>query len=209
MLGLLQWQHLWQFFGVPPSPNLNQLYAEVIAAYKQAHRHYHNQQHLAECLQKLAELRHLANNPAEIELALWFHDAIYDPLRHDNEQLSANWAKSSVLNAGLSGVIADRVYNLVMATQNHLADDNTDTALLLDADLAIMGATLPRFRQYEQQIRNEYADVPEAIFKLKRAEILRKFLAQPTVFYSGLFVQRYEAQARHNIQFALEQLCLT
>jgi predicted metal-dependent HD superfamily phosphohydrolase len=206
---ITQWQNAWHMLGTENAKLPIQLYDEVIAKYDEPHRCYHTQQHLAECLDKFTELRHLAINPAEIELALWFHDAVYEPTRHDNELLSAEWAKSSVISAGLDLAIASRVYQLIMATQHHAKPENTDTQVLIDIDLAILGANPERYHEYEQQIRQEYAFVPEPIFKAKRSEILQRFLALPTIFNTPLFIERYEQQARTNINQAVEQLCPT
>jgi predicted metal-dependent HD superfamily phosphohydrolase len=206
MLTLAQWQHAWQMLGIAQMNIPIQLYDEVIKNYAQPHRHYHTQQHVAECLEHFAELRHLAKNPAEIELALWFHDVIYELLRHDNEQLSAEWAQSSVLKAGLDKTVANRIYGLVLATQHHAKPDEMDTKLLIDVDLAILGTQPQRYKEYEQQIRQEYSFVPEITFRLKRAEILQYFLAQPNIFNIPIFIKRYEQQARINLKLSLEQL---
>jgi predicted metal-dependent HD superfamily phosphohydrolase len=204
MLTPAQWQHTWQMLGITQVNIPAQLYDEVIKKYAEPDRYYHTQQHLAECLEKFAELRHLATYPAEIELALWFHDAIYEPLRHDNEFMSAEWARSSVLNAGMDKIVADRIYDLVMATRHHAKPDEMDTKILIDVDLAILGAQPERYKGYEQQIRQEYSLVPEITFRLKRTEILQRFLAQPTIFNTPLFIERYEQQARLNLNLALE-----
>lgn len=204
-----QWQNTWLTLGTEKAKLPVQLYDDVIAKYNEPHRFYHTQQHLAECLDKLSELRQLAINPAEIELALWFHDAVYDPTSHDNELLSAEWAKSSIVAAGLDNAIAERVFDLIMATQHHAKPENTDTQVLIDIDLAILGANPERYYEYEQQIRQEYAFAPEPIFKAKRAEILQRFLAQPSIFTTPLFIERYERQARANINQAVGQLCKT
>lgn len=206
---LAQWQLIWQAFGKFQADVPTELYNQVIARYKQSHRHYHTLQHLAECLDKFTQLQHLATNPAEIELALWFHGAIYDPLCHDNEQLSAEWAKSSVISAGLDKTVADRIYDLVMATQHHAKLEDINAKILIDADLAILGAKPERYHEYEQQIRQEYSFVPSVTYRLKRAEILQRFLAQTTIFNMPLFIERYEQQARLNLKHALEHLCLT
>ncbi|MEQ1486082.1 metal-dependent hydrolase [Methyloglobulus sp.] len=205
----VNWQHTWQALGISLANVPAQLYDEIIAKYDEAHRYYHTLQHLAECLEKFDELRHLAVNPAEIELALWFHDAVYEPTSHDNEQLSADWAQSSVLNVGLDKTVAERIYHLIMATQHHTKPEATDTKILIDVDLAILGATPERYSEYEQQIRQEYSHVPEITFRQKRAEILQRFLAQETIFNTPLFIERYEQQARLNMKHALEQLCLS
>lgn len=193
--------------GVTQSHITNPLFDVIIAKYNEPQRHYHTLQHLTECLDNFAELQDLAHIPAEIALALWFHDAIYDPTRHDNELVSANWARACVLNAGLDKAIAECIYNLIMATQNHTKPEDLDTKILMDVDLAILGATPERYDEYERQIRQEYSHVPKTLFRQKRAEILQHFLAQPTLFNTALFIDRHQQQAQLNIKHALEQLC--
>src|SRR6188508_492999 len=95
---LASWQRLWGELGVATANGglMNQL----VAAYSEQHRHYHTLQHLRECLVQFDAAAMLARRPAEVELALWFHDAVYDPRRKDNEERSADWARASVLAAG-------------------------------------------------------------------------------------------------------------
>lgn len=203
----IQWQNAWQLIGVNELNIPLELYRDVVTKYAEPHRHYHTLQHLDECLAKFSELKHLATHPGEIELALWFHDAIYDPFRNDNEALSANWAKSSVLSVGIDSIVADRIYALVMATQHRTKPQDSDAQIMLDADLSILGASPERFQEYENQIRREYGFVPETTFRTKRAEILERFISQSTIFHTPLFIERYEPIARLNLKHALENLC--
>ncbi len=201
-----QWQNLWQTLGVAPEEFPVKLYDDLIVRYREAHRHYHTLQHLDECLDKFSELKSFAKHPAAIELALWFHDVIYDPTRSDNERLSAAWAQASVLHVGLNETLAECVYDMVMATKHHVLPKNSDEEILIDCDLAILGAPPERFKEYDRQIRAEYAFVPDAEYKAKRREVLARFLARATLFNTNLFIARYEAQARANLTEALSLL---
>jgi predicted metal-dependent HD superfamily phosphohydrolase len=195
---LASWQRLWGELGatVVNGGLMNQL----VAAYSERHRHYHTLQHLRECLVQFDAAAMLARRPAEVELALWFHDAVYDPRRGDNEERSADWARDSVLAAGCGADMADRVAALVLATQSHVAaGDDADAALLLDVDLAILGAAPARFDEYEKQIRAEYAHVPDDDFRLGRARVLRGFLARERIYATGVFHDALEARARANL----------
>ena len=73
---LFSWQRAWA--GIGAAGEGGALFARLMAAYAEPQRHYHTQQHLAECLEHLAAAYSLASEPGEVELALWFHDAIYD-----------------------------------------------------------------------------------------------------------------------------------
>jgi predicted metal-dependent HD superfamily phosphohydrolase len=202
-LDLASWRAAWQALGAAPD---DALHAELLARYAEPHRAYHTQQHLAECLALCDEFRALAERPAEVEIALWFHDAVYDVHRHDNEAVSAGWARTALLDAGAAPDVAGRVEALVLATRHSAAPATPDEQLLVDIDLAILGAAPVRFAEYEAQIRVEYGFVPPAVFNEKRGAILAGFLARPVLYGCEPLRRRFERQARHNLQAALTAL---
>lgn len=197
------WHALWATLSLTPPPDL---LARLLSRYAEPHRHYHATQHLAECLSHTERIQALAERPTEVLAALWFHDAIYDTQRHDNEALSADWAHQALLEAGAEAAMADRVHQLVMATQHRAEPVTPDEQVLVDVDLSILGATPGRFTQYEAQIKAEYAWVPEAIFSQKRREVLSSFLARPRLYATDVFEALYEARARENLRQALHSL---
>ena len=85
----------------------------------------------------------------------------------------------------------------------HHRASTPDEALLVDVDLAIRGRPEARFDLYERQIREEYAWVPEDVFRQKRGEILRGFLGRPSIYQTEAFRAKYEAQARRNLARSL------
>lgn len=174
--------------------------------YRQPHRHYHNLQHLAECLAEFDPARHLAQQPVAVELAIWFHDAIYDPRALDNEERSAELAKRCSSEMGGSATSCESVAALVMATKAHDPSLHADAALLVDVDLSILGQPDARFQEYETQVRREYEWVPEATFAAKRAEILEGFLARERIYTMGVFFAKYEVLARTNLRNSLRNL---
>ena len=195
---LTSWQRAWTGIGAVGEGGT--LFAQLMAAYAEPQRHYHTQQHLGECLSAFDAARALAERPDEVELALWFHDAIYDIKGHDNEQRSADWARTALVDAGVVADIADRVHALVMATRHTAVPSGRDEQLLVDIDLSILGAERPRFDEYEQQIRKEYAYVPGFLFRRKRREILKGFLDRPAIYSTPHFHASLEAKARDNLQ---------
>jgi len=202
-LDLVSWRAGWQASGAAPHDTLH---AELLARHAEPHRAYHTQQHLAECLALFDEFRVLAERPAEVEIALWFHDAIYDVYRHDNEVASADWARTALLDASAAGDVAERIAALVLATRHSAAPATPDEQLLVDIDLAILGAAPARFAEYEAQIRVEYAHVPPAVFFEKRGAILAGFLARPVLYGTPALRARLEATARANLQVAIASL---
>jgi len=198
-----RWRHLWQAAGATGEPAA--WYQRLTAAYAEPQRHYHNQQHIAECLAEFDGARSLAQSPEAVELALWFHDAVYDPKAGDNEERSAAMAGSCLEAHGLSA-LAPTVSELVMATKTHITAAGTDAALMVDVDLSILGQGEERFAEYEAQIREEYQSVPSLIFNFKRAEILQRFLARPRLYTTDFFAARYEEKARRNLDASIRNL---
>jgi predicted metal-dependent HD superfamily phosphohydrolase len=179
------------------------VFDELLARYSEPQRRYHTVQHLAECLAHFEAVRHLAEQPGEIEIALWFHDGIYDTHRHDNERQSADWARAVLEGHGAPPAALRRVDDLIMATCHSALPVSPDAKLLVDVDLSILGALPPRFAGYEEQIRQEYAFVPEEIFRQKRGEILRAFLGRPFIYNTPHFQAALEARARENLRLAI------
>jgi predicted metal-dependent HD superfamily phosphohydrolase len=198
---------MWQQLQLTPPSTL----AEALnAAYSQPHRYYHTLQHLQECLSLLTQLQHLAIQPEQIALALYFHDAVYDVHGSDNEAKSAAWATRLLHEIGAASVLIARIETLIMATQHHTPSlsSDTDSQLLVDIDLAILGREPTRFAEYEQQIRQEYHWVSTEQFKQGRGQVLRSFLERPTIYHTDYFRQHFEPQARENIQHSLHHLSM-
>jgi predicted metal-dependent HD superfamily phosphohydrolase len=200
-----RWQRLWLDAGA--SGDSATWYQRLTQAYAEPQRHYHNQQHIAECLAEFDGARHLAHQPASVELALWFHDSVYDPKAGDNEEQSAALAKNCLEAAGLSR-LASTVNELVMTTKTHHAEAGPDAALVVDVDLSILGQSEARFAEYESQIRKEYGWVPKPIFNSKRKEILQRFLGREHIYTTEYFANRYEEAARRNLERSIGKLKL-
>ncbi len=181
------------------------LWSELLPRYSEPHRHYHNVQHIEECLREFAFSEHLARDSVAVELAILFHDAIYDPRRHDNEEQSVELAITFLKEVAL-GSAAESVAALILATKHNVLPSDVDAQLLVDIDLAILGQPESRFDEYEAQIRGEYSFVPEEVFRRKRAEILERFLARPQIYRTEFFIGRYEKSARSNLMRSLKQL---
>ncbi|MGV3662082.1 MAG: N-methyl-D-aspartate receptor NMDAR2C subunit [Prosthecobacter sp.] len=169
----------------------------LVAAYSEPQRAYHSLQHLDECLVFCDEARQAGflHAPDELELALWLHDAVYDPRGGDNEEQSAALAAEMLGDTPQ----ARRVADLVMLTKKHQSGPGPDDAWMIDIDLSIFAQPLPRVLEYERQIRQEYARVPEDVYATKRREILAGFLARPRIYLTDFFHHRHEPQARRHL----------
>jgi predicted metal-dependent HD superfamily phosphohydrolase len=199
-----RWQTLWARLGAntPAAP----VFRALIDAYSEAHRHYHTLAHLQDCLAQFDAACPLAVHPAEVEAALWFHDAIYHTRAADNEELSAQWAQRALRAAGVAADVTQRVADLVRVTRHDARPTGADACLLVDIDLSILGRAVAEFEAYERHIRAEYAWVPELHFRQGRARILEAFLARPSIYETAVFQAQYEAQARDNLARSLASL---
>ena len=194
------WQRSWAALNLTPPADLQQ---RLLEAYAEPQRHYHTQQHLAECLAHLDAVWQQAQRPGDVAIALWFHDAIYDIKAKDNELRSAQWAVQALKDCGATDETCQRVHALIMATCHTAppagASTETDAKLLVDIDLAILGASAERFAEYDAQVAAEYAWVPRLVYRFKRKQVLNSFLQRDAIYLTPHFHQRLEAQARYNL----------
>lgn len=191
------WQRAWAALGLVAPEGLMQ---RLLDAWAEPQRHYHSLQHLRECLALLEPALGLAQHPGEVELALWFHDAVYDPQGKGNEARSADWAVEALALAGAGGEVQQRVRALIMATCHDAEPTDSDARLLVDIDLAILGADHARFAEYDAQVREEYRWVPGLIYRAKRRDVLAGFLARPAIYGTKRFSERFEGLARENLR---------
>lgn len=199
-----RWEAVWQSLGVRTAPR--DVFEELVKAYSSPDRFYHTLAHVEDCLFIFDQTKSLAAYPEEMELALWFHDAVYDTRRNDNEQESAKWARATLDRLGIHNNIADRVSDFVLATRHTEEIANKDAQLMVDVDLSILGREADVFWRYEEDIRKEYAWVPEPTFQQKRIEILRSFLDRPSIYYHKEYQERFEQTARANLRQAITKL---
>jgi predicted metal-dependent HD superfamily phosphohydrolase len=192
-----RWLTTWAALNLAPPAGLCE---QLLRAWNEPQRHYHTLQHLNECLALFDTLRAHAEQPADIELALWFHDAIYDVQGHDNE------ARSALKVGGVDAARCQRVRDLIMATCHTALPASPDQALLVDIDLAILGAPAARFSEYTRQISAEYAWVPREVYAVKRRAVLEGFLDREQIYTTPAVAQRLEPRARDNLAKAISSL---
>ncbi len=198
-----RWAQLMQALGLPQSVDT---FVALLRAYGEKHRAYHNAAHIAACLRLLDEVADSAARPREIELALWFHDAIYRPFSSHNEQRSADWAARFLRGCAAPAAMVERICAMIMATRHSGAVAGGDQALLVDIDLSILGASPDVYAQFEHGVRREYRWVPRWLYRRQRRQLLAGFLARNSIYHCADFRERFEAHARSNLQRALAEL---
>lgn len=179
---------------------------DLLRRWSEPHRYYHNLDHLDSCLAGLDTHRGMTDDAPSIEVALWFHDAVYDPRASDNEIQSAALAREVLTRAGVAPSRVNHIEQLILATRTHESDGSADTMLLLDVDLSILGAPPDSYTLYAEAIRQEYAWVPEIEYRHKRTLVLQHFLDRNALFLTAPFHRLYEAQARQNLVSEIARL---
>lgn len=199
-----RWEDIWKKLNARTVPQ--DVFEGLVKAYSSPDRFYHNLTHIQDCLSLFDQTRSLAVQLEEVELAIWFHDAVYDTRRNDNEQKSAEWAVSVIQQSGVEHAVAERVFNFVLATRHTTQVSDRDAQFVVDVDLSILGRETEIYWQYENNIRKEYAWVPESVFRQKRTDVLRGFLDRPHIYYHERFRDIFEERARVNLLQAIEKL---
>ena len=148
----------------------------------------------------------MLQNPLEVQMAIWYHDIVYDSTKQDNEEVSARIAQEAAQKFVLNNGFGQRVHDLIIVTKGHLPSNNPDSRYLIDIDFGILGKDEVRFNEYEQGIRKECSQYPDELYNQGRAEILKGFLERDFLYQTDYFRNNYEDKARKNLQKIIETL---
>jgi len=181
------------------------IFEDLVARYRESHRCYHTLTHIDACLAWLDWFCGSAERPEEVELALWFHDAVYTLGDDGNERRSARLAREHLGALGVGDAVIDRITQHIEATTKHVAS-GADSTLVVDLDLSILGARPHDFDQFERQIRREYAHVADAVYRAARRCVLQDFLSRPQIYRVAPIRAELEASARLNLARRIAEL---
>jgi len=183
-------------------PGADAVFADLVRHYREPRRAYHNTTHLRDVLAAIDRLAALPDEPRTVRLAAWFHDVIYDPQAQDNEERSAAYATAALGPHGIPAATLRRISDLILLTKTHAVESSTDrdASVLLDADLAILGAAPAQYDAYARAIRQEYAWVPDEAYRSGRRAVLERFLQRPRLYHTALLFAEREAAARANLR---------
>lgn len=200
------WSRLLTSLGATPGQS-RAAFADLARHYGGPDRHYHNLEH-AGTVQALARSLWGAAQPSPaVELAAWYHDVVYDPRAGDNEERSAAHARQVLHPLGLPDDVLGEMARLILLTRTHEAGaDDRPGQVLLDADLAILGADEEAYDGYARAIRQEYAWVPEEQYRKGRTRVLETLLHRPRLYHTEVLHTRAEARARQNMGRELNRL---
>lgn len=180
-----------------PDSVLAEVGTELINRWSEPQRFYHTGEHLAACLE-------LVGDEPTVALAVWGHDAVYDPTAADNEERSAVLTADLLTECQTPPAVIEEVTRLIRLTAGHaVSPDDRNGALLADADLAILAAPWPDYVRYVAAVRAEYAHVPDDLWRIGRSTVLQSLLALPTLYHH---TPALESPARANLHRELSSL---
>ena len=199
----------WRKFckrAAPEYPEIFLMGEQLDRHYAESHRAYHTASHILQCLGELDKIRSQTDNPLEVELAIFFHDVVYNPKAADNEEQSAKIALETGQKMKLSGEALDRIVRLIEGTKIGNLPETNDERLMEDIDYSILGQSRDAYEKYVLGVHFEYNWVPENIFCEKREKFLHKLLEKEHLYYTSFFQERYDHAARENIKWEMARL---
>lgn len=183
---------------------VSKLWNEIETNYSGKKRHYHNLTHLNDLYEQLVPVKPQINNWNIIMFSLFYHDVIYDASKSNNEEKSAELAKKRMHELGIPNEDINSCVEQIIATKSHSIAKNIDTNYFTDADLSILGREWNRYEVYCQQIRKEYSIYPNFLYKKGRRKVVQHFISMEKIFKTEEFYNKYENQARSNLQKELQ-----
>jgi predicted metal-dependent HD superfamily phosphohydrolase len=204
--GLSRFQSLWRRCLIEGAADASAaIHQRLVSGYNEPQRHYHTLAHIDHCLSMFDQCKLLATNPDALEIAVWFHDVIFEPGKRDNEALSAELYEE--LSAGVhAGEFRELVGRLIMATlHNERSLDDSDAGYMVDIDLSSFGLPWEDFLRDSRHLREESAQLSDADYHRKQGEFRSCLLARSRFYQTDFFCQRYERQARDNLAKYFDQ----
>lgn len=185
---------------------IEKFWFEIEKKYSGKSRHYHNLQHLENMFEEIDAVRNQIEKFDNISFSIFYHDIIYDATSKLNEEKSADAAKERLESLDVNNDDIQKVYKQILSTKSHQKSEDEDANFLLDADLSILGKNSETYSEYTKQIRKEYSIYPDFLYKSGRKKVLQHFLELESIYKTGFFRNKYETQARQNIEFELKSL---
>lgn len=184
------------------------LWNEIETKYTSKSRYYHNLTHLYNMLLHAEDYKAEINNLNTFKFAVWYHDIIYKPSRKDNEEKSALFAEKRLKSIHFNEKQTKIVQKLIISTKKHelILKENNDNSYLLDLDLSILGTEWITYELYIKNIRKEYKIYPSILYNPGRKKVLSHFLKRETLYFTEVFKNKYENQARENLKKEIELL---
>jgi predicted metal-dependent HD superfamily phosphohydrolase len=183
------------------------IFNNIISRHSEPGRYYHGVGHLVALFDILKDYTLSVQDPTPLHYAIWWHDSIYDPIKTDNEERSAELAATHLDALGVNQETAKSVSKLILATKNHWQPPSFGEGdYFLDADIAILGAPADIYDAYALNVRAEYSMIPDEFYYTGRNKFLETALSMDEFFKTHEFQRRFSESARSNLQRELNYI---
>jgi predicted metal-dependent HD superfamily phosphohydrolase len=184
----------------------NELWTEIEKNYSSKKRHYHTLEHLDNLLSQLTDVKSEIQNWETILFTLFYHDIIYNSIKSDNEEKSAELAEKRMKQISVSKDKIELCKKQILATKSHIRSTDNDTNYFTDADLSVLGQNWETYLLYYKNVRKEYSIYPALVYNPGRKKVLNHFLSMDRIFKTDFFYNKFETQAKLNLQQEIESL---
>ena len=184
----------------------NELWTEIEKKYSCKKRHYHTLEHLDNLLSQLTDVKSEIQNWETILFTLFYHDIIYNSIKSDNEEKSAELAEKRMKQISVSNDKIELCKKQIFATKSHIKSTDSDTNYFTDADLSVLGQNWETYLLYCKNVRKEYSIYPTLVYNPGRKKVLNHFLSMDRIFKTDFFYNKFELQAKQNLQQEIESL---
>ncbi|WP_296358191.1 hypothetical protein [Winogradskyella sp.] len=183
-----------------------ELWTEIEKNYSSKKRHYHTLEHLDNLLSQLTDVKSEIQNWEIILFTLFYHDIIYNSIKSDNEEKSAEFAENRMKQISVSNDKIELCKEQILATKSHIKSTDSDTNYFTDADLSVLGQNWETYLLYCKNVRKEYSIYPTLVYNPGRKKVLNHFLSMDRIFKTDFFYNKFEIQAKQNLQQEIELL---
>ena len=185
---------------------INSTFDELMKRYNEDKRFYHDLSHVVDLLKLLEENHFRINDEDVVYYSIWFHDAVYESLRNDNEEKSAEWAAIFLNEIHFPPDRTEKVRRYILATKTHDTTGENDLNYFLDFDMSILGAEETIYDVYTRQVRDEFPFYPTFLYNRGRKKALQEILRKQTIYSTEEYKNRLENISRENMQRELSHL---
>ena len=183
-----------------------ELWTEIEKNYSSKKRHYHTLEHLDNLLSQLTDVKSEIQNWEIILFTLFYHDIIYNSIKSDNEEKSAEFTENRMKQISVSNDKIELCKEQILATKSHIKSTDSDTNYFTDADLSVLGQNWETYLLYCKNVRKEYSIYPTLVYNPGRKKVLNHFLSMDRIFKMDFFYNKFEIQAKQNLQQEIELL---
>ncbi|WP_378180632.1 hypothetical protein [Aquimarina sp. SS2-1] len=190
----------------PDKEYIETLWQEIVKNYNKKNRYYHNLSHLENLYHQLLKVKEEILDWDIILFALFYHDYIYNVLKQDNEEQSAQKARKILSSLSIGSNRIELCEKMILATKGHHISTHNDINYFTDADLSILGSNWVTYKSYFTAVRKEYKYYPDFMYNKGRMKVLKHFIEMPRIFKTQYFYKKFEKQAKNNLQHEINLL---